>query len=233
MSDAYQKIIGVDRLALFPLPLVLLPNEVLPLHIFEPRYRQMIKDIELQRNLFGVTLFEQEEGSAADRPHVGTVGCAAEVREVSMLPDGRSNILTTGLIRYRLKDYVNVDTPYFTGEVEFFEDEKGDPTVLEPVAGEVFELFERIAKAAFRLSGNRGEFPEIPKTEPEQLSFLVTAAFNLDNSVKYTMLEMTSTVDRLSKLREILRQTVDKMEANAETVKAAQTNGHSQKKLDM
>lgn len=232
MSDAYEKILGLDQLALFPLPLVLLPNEVLPLHIFEPRYQQMIKDIELQRNVFGVTLFEQE-GTSADRPGTGTIGCAAEVREVSMLPDGRSNILTTGLIRYRLVDYIDAGTPYLTGKVEFFEDKKGDPAKLAPLADEVFDLFERIAKAAFRLSGSRGDFPEIPKTEPEQLSFLVTAAFNLDNSVKYQMLEMTSTTGRLKRLREILVQAVDKMEANAETVKAAQTNGHARKNLDI
>jgi hypothetical protein len=108
-----------------------------------------------------------------------------------------------------------------------------DPTVVQPLADEVFELFERIARAAFRLSGNRGSFPEIPRTSPEQLSFLVTAAFNLDNEVKYTMLEMTSTSQRLNKLRDILLQSVGKMEANADTVKAAQSNGHAAKKLDL
>ena len=59
---------------------------------------------------------------------------------------------------------------------------------LQPLADEVYELFERVAKAAFRLSGGRGRFPEIPRTAAEQLSFLVTAAFNLDNTLKYQML---------------------------------------------
>ncbi len=232
MSEASEKVLGIRQLPLFPLPLVLLPNEVLPLHIFEPRYRQMLTDIELRRNLFGVTLFDPDD-ALSEQPPVGSVGCAAEVREISTLPDGRSNIISAGVIRYRLLEYVDAGTPYLSAEVEFFEDEDEPDEDVELLADEVFNLFERIAKAAFKLSGSRGSFPEIPKTDPESLSFLVTASFNLDNDVKYKMIEMTSTSERLTKLRNILLQAVDKMEANAETVKAAQTNGHSKKKMDL
>ncbi len=232
MSEASDKVLDIKQLPLFPLPLVLLPNEILPLHIFEPRYQQMLTDIELRRNLFGVTFFEPD-AELSDRPNVGSVGCAAEVREANTLPDGRSNIITSGVIRYRLLEYVDFVTPYLSGSVEFFEDEKESLDLVQPAADEVFDLFERIAKAAFKLSGNRGSFPEIPKTDPESLSFLVTAAFNLDNDIKYKMLEMTSTSERLAKLRSILLQAVDKMEDNAEIVKAAQANGHSKKKIDL
>lgn len=232
MSEASEKVLGIKQLPLFPLPLVLLPNEVLPLHIFEPRYRQMLTDIELRRNLFGVSLSDAEAGYP-DKPAIGSVGCAAEVRETNMLPDGRSNIIAAGVIRYRLLDYLDVGNPYLSGEIEFFEDDREDAEDIQPIADEVFGLFERIAKAAFKLSGNRGRFPEIPKTDPEQLSFLVTAAFNLDNDAKYKMIEMTSTSERLTKLQGILLQAVDKMESNAETVKAAQTNGHSNKNIDL
>jgi Lon protease-like protein len=193
----------------------------------------MLTDIELRRNIFGVTLFDPEDG-LSEQPAVGSIGCAAEVREVSMLPDGRSNIISAGIIRYRLLEYVDIGTPYLSAEVEFFEDEtEPDEDAVQTLGDEVFDLFERIAKAAFKLSGSRGSFPEIPKTDPESLSFLVTASFNLDNDVKYKMIEMTSTSERLTKLRNILLQAVDKMEANAETVKAAQTNGHSKKRIDL
>lgn len=231
MSDALDKVLGINHLPVFPLPLVLLPNEVLPLHIFEPRYRQMLIDVETQRNLFGVTLFEQE-GQSEDRPSKGSIGCVAEIREVSPLPDGRSNILTSGVIRYRLLEYVDKGTPYLMGNVEFFEDVAEDESALQPAADEVYDLFERVAKAAFRLSGARGTLPDIPKTDPESLSFLVTAAFNLDNSVKYGLLKLTSTSERLSELRDILVRAVDRMETNADTVKAAQTNGHTERKID-
>jgi ATP-dependent Lon protease len=232
MSEASEKVEGIRHLPLFPLPLVLLPNELLPLHIFEPRYRQLIKDIGLERNMFGVTYFNTEE-SLVEKPPVDTIGCVAEVREIQNLPDGRSNILSVGVIRYRLLDYIESGDPYLVGDVEFFEDDEADETVLNPLADEVFRLFKRIAKAAHKLSGERGRFPEIPQAEPQALSFLVTAAFNLEPEMKYKMVEMRSTVERLERLREILRQTVGKMEESADIHKISQTNGHSNKKIDL
>ena len=233
MSEASEKVQGVNQLALFPLPLVLLPNEFLPLHIFEPRYRQMLHDVKLDRNLFGITFFDPQE-NFLDKPEIGTVGCVAEIREEHTMPDESSNILTSGVIRYRLLSYLDTaTTPYFTAQVEFFEDNKDDSIDLKSIANEVFALFERVAKAAFKIGGNRGSFPEIVQADPEQLSFLVTAAFNLDNELKYNMLEIVSTIERLQKLREILKQAVGKMEESAEIHKVAQTNGHSNKKIGL
>lgn len=232
MSEALEKVSGIKHLPVFPLPLVLLPNEFLPLHIFEDRFKQMLKDALEDRKLFGITFFEPKD-EVDLRPPAGTIGCVAEVRENQLLPDGRSNILTMGVIRYRLIDYVESGDPYFVGDVIFFEDETESEEKLAPLADEVYELFERVAKAAFKLSGGRGRFPDIPRTAPEQLSFLVTAAFNLDNELKYQMLETTSTSNRLEKLRDILNQAVNKMEDSAEIHKIAQTNGHSTKKIDL
>lgn len=232
MSEASEKVAGIRHLPLFPLPLVLLPNELLPLHIFEPRYRQMLKDIGLEQNFFGVTYFNQED-TLADKPPVETIGCVAEVREIQNLPDGRSNLLSIGVIRFRLLDYVETGDPYLVGDVEFFEDDPEDETVLNPLADEVFRLFKRIAKAAHKLSGERGRFPEIPQAEPQALSFLVTAAFNLEPEMKYKMVEIRSTIERLEKLREILKQAVGKMEESADIHKISQTNGHSRKKIDL
>ena len=88
MSEASEKVLGIRQLPLFPLPVVLLPNEVLPLHIFEPRYRQMLTDIELRRNIFGLTYFDLEN-EAVERPSIGSVGCAAEISEKNILTDSR------------------------------------------------------------------------------------------------------------------------------------------------
>ena len=162
-----------------------------------------------------------------------SVGCVAEVREVETLPDGRSNVLTVGLIRYRLLDYIDAGESYLVGDVEFFEDEAEDPEILNPLADTVFILFKRIARAAHKLSGERGAFPDIPQAEPEQLSFLVTAAFNLEPEMKYRMVETRSTIERLTHLHEILLKTVDKMEDSAEIQKVAKTNGHSKKKIEI
>lgn len=232
MSEALEKVSGIKHLPIFPLPLVLLPNELLPLHIFEPRYRQMLKDIALDKNMFGITFFNPSD-AFVEKPAAGSIGCVAEVREVQELPDGRSNIVTIGLIRFHLLDYIEAGDPYLLGDVEFFEDDAEDETVLNPLADEVFALFRRIAKAAHKLSGERGTFPDVQQTEPQALSFLVTAAFNLEPDLKYQLLQTRSTVKRLTKLREILVQTVDKMEDSAEIHKIAKTNGHSDKKLDL
>jgi Lon protease-like protein len=232
MSEAFEKVSSIKQLAVFPLPLVLLPHESLPLHIFEPRYRQMLLDIEDEQNLFGITLYEPKD-DFSEAPEIGSTGCVAEVRESQMLEDGRSKIETSGLIRYRLLEYVDIGKPYLTAEVEFFEDIEEDETALLGAADEVFTLFERIAKAAFDLSGNRGKFPEIQRSDPERLSFIVTAAFNLENKLKYDMLEMDSTLERLKRLNVILKSAVGSMEESAGIIKASQTNGHSKKKLDI
>src|SRR4051812_19638160 len=98
MSEALDKVAGLNRLPIFPLPLVMLPNELLPLHIFEERYRKMLSDILAGRKMFGITFFEPNQLSGG-RPAAGTVGTVAEVRESEMMADGRSNILTLGVVR--------------------------------------------------------------------------------------------------------------------------------------
>ena len=233
MSELLEKFRTIKHLPLFPLPLVLLPNEILPLHIFEPRYRQMMKDLESGQDYFGITLFEPHEGSSLARPAEGTIGCLAEVRESNPLPDGASNIVTMGIIRYRLIDYIDAGEPYFVGDVEFFEDQEESGEKLDSLASEVHELFKRVAQAAFQLSGSRGKLPDIPNTNPQDLSFLIATAFNLDNTLKYQMVETDSTFDRLNKLHEILIHTVDKMEESAKIQKVAATNGHTEKKIDI
>ena len=107
MSDASDKVRGVRELPLFPLPVVLFPGVPLPLHIFEPRYQRMLADIRASDSLFGLSYFDASEADT-DVPPVGHVGCVAEVTEVQPLPDNRANILTVGLVRYRVESYVDV-----------------------------------------------------------------------------------------------------------------------------
>src|ERR1043165_2708477 len=130
MSDASDKVRGVRELPLFPLPLVLFPGVPLPLHIFESRYQRMLADIRASDSLFGLSYFDVAEAEVS-RPPVGHVGCVAEGTEVQDLPEGRSNILTVGLIRYHVESYVESSEPYLVGRVEFFEDEKEDADFLE------------------------------------------------------------------------------------------------------
>src|ERR1051325_10841309 len=114
MSEASDKVRGVRELPLFPLPLVLFPGVPLPLHIFEPRYQRMLSDIRAHDSLFGLSYFDSAEAEEGI-PAIGHIGCVAEVSEIQSLPEGRSNILTIGLIRYRLEAYVDRGDPYLVG----------------------------------------------------------------------------------------------------------------------
>ena len=232
MSDVLEKVRGIEKIPLFPLPLVMLPNELLPLYIFEDRYQQMLKDVEHTGKMFGVMLFDGAE-SLIEKPEIGAVGCVAEIRDSELLPDGRSSITTLGIVRYRVMDYIDSDAPYLVGDVAFFEDDIEDEGDAEMAADEVFVLFQRIAGAAFKMSGNRGSLPEISRGTPEQLSFLVTAAFNFENELKYELLKMTSTVERLTRLKVLLAKMVGQMEESADIHHSSKTNGHSKKKLDI
>src|SRR5437667_11950588 len=140
MSEASEKVSGISHLPIFPLPLVLLPNEILPLHIFEERYRQMLADVAEERNLFGVSYFEPKE-SYIEKPEIGSIGCVAEIRESETLPDGRSNILTIGVIRDRFLDCIESGDPYLVGDVAFFEDDVEDDGDLEVSVAVGFSLF--------------------------------------------------------------------------------------------
>src|SRR5205085_5584242 len=125
-------------------------------------------------NLFGLSYFDPNTGPG-DRPAAGHVGCATEVVEAQALPDGRSNILTVGLVRYRVAEYVERGDPYLVARVEFFEDEESDAPLLRKRADEVTEMFMRIARAMRTINDERGGLPELPRDDPERLSFLVAA----------------------------------------------------------
>lgn len=233
MTEASDKVRGIRELPLFPLPLVLFPGVPLPLHIFEPRYQRMLSDIRAGDSLFGLSYFDATE-SGGDIPAPGHIGCVAEVTEVQPLPDHRSNILTIGLIRYRLESYVDRGDAYLVGRVSFFEDEEGEEAeLLDGRAEEVSQLFMRIARAVRIINDERASLPDLPPTEPERLSFLVAAAMELDTEVKLELLEMRSTAERLKRLRDLLTRAVSNYEERARIHGVAKGNGHGGKRIDL
>lgn len=232
MSDALERVRGVRELPLFPLPLVLFPGVPLPLHIFEERYRRLLADIRATNNLFGLPHFENPVNGES-RPAAGHVGCVAEVVEVQPLEDGRSNILTVGVVRYRLTSYVEAGDPYLVGRVEFFEDEDEDSELLARRAARVSELFGRIARSVRALNDDRSPVPDLPADDPERLSFLVAAAMEMENDDKQGLLEMRSSAARLARLARLLARVVDNYEARARAHTLAKGNGHGGRKIDL
>jgi ATP-dependent Lon protease len=232
MSEASDKVSGVGELPLFPLSIVLFPGVPLPLHIFEPRYRQMLRDIQINNNLFGLSYFDAS-ASESNIPPAGHVGCVAEVTETQALPDGRSNILTVGVIRYRIEEYVERGLPYLVARVSFFEDEDEEAELLRESAHEVAETFTRIARAVRIINDERASLPDISDTDPQRLSFLVAAAMEADTEVKQELLEMRSTSERLRRLREMLARAVSSYEERARVHELAKGNGHSGRRIEI
>jgi ATP-dependent Lon protease len=232
MSEASDKVRGLSDLPLFPLPVVLFPGVPLPLHIFEPRYRQMLLDIRLANNLFGLAYFDPTSAEG-ETPPVGHIGCVAEVTETQTFPDGRSNILTLGVIRYRIDSYVDSGAPYLVAHVTYFEDDDEDESLLSGASKEVAETFTRIAQAVRTINDERAALPDISNTEPQRLSFLVAAAMEIDADLKQELLELRSTSERLQRLRGMLGIAVKGYEERARIHELAKSNGHGGKRIEI
>ena len=226
------KVRGVRELPLFPLPVVLFPGMPMPLHIFEPRYRKMLTDIRAGDNLFGLSYFD----SAADEkeiPMAGHIGCVAEVTETQALPDGRSNVLTVGVIRYRAEGYVERGDPYLVVRPVFFEDDDEDDASLSASSRDVAAMFMRVANSIRLINDERGNLPDISDTEPQKLSFLVAAALEIEIETKQELLELRSTAERLSRLHDTLARVVKGYEERARLHGIAKGNGHGGKKVEV
>jgi len=232
MSEGIEKVRGVNELPIFPLPVVLFPGVPLPLHIFEPKYRQMLEDIGNFNNLFGLSYFDSST-SDRDLPSPGEIGCVAEVTETQTFPDGRSNILTIGLVRYRIESYVERGDPYLVARVNYFEDTDEDDDALIKAAEDVADTFTRIARAVRTINDERLNLPDISDTEPQRLSFLVAAAMEVDVEVKQELLELRSTAERLERLKNMLDRAVEGYEERARIHELAKGNGHSGKKIEI
>ena len=232
MSEALDKVRGVRELPLFPLPVVLFPGMPMPLHIFEPRYRKMLADIRASDNLFGLSYLDPN-ASGKEIPPAGHIGCVGEVTETQALPDGRSNVLAVGVVRYQAEAYVERGDSYLVVRVNFFEDDEEDYESLAANAREVAASFMRVANAIRVINDERGNLPDISDTEPQKLSFLVAAAMEIDVETKQELLELRSTSERLSRLRDALARVVKGYEERARLHAIAKGNGHGGKKIEI
>lgn len=182
------------RLPVFPLSVVLFPGTPLPLHIFEPRYRQMLADCLAADRRFGIT----PSGTGGEAPDPGMVGCTAEVRVNQVMPDGRSNIVVLGGDRFVVAGLLDDPLPYHVAAVDAFDD---DPDTLPPAerAAELRAAFIRYAALVRELSAVEPEEPELP-ADPRALSFHVAAGIEAETPVKQRLLAERSTTRRVEAL---------------------------------
>ncbi len=201
-----------ERIPLFPLNVVLLPGAELPLHIFEPRYREMVKDCLEEKSAFGM-LLSLPNG-------VARVGCTAEILDVvKCYEDGRMDILTAGRAPFRVVDLLTQD-PLLEGHVDYLEDRE---TPANPrIQRELVELFEACHTLIF------DDYPKnLEGASPEDLSYLVAATLPLELLWKQQILELRSEADRQERLVTYLREWAAHLQKREAFRQRAGGNGHS------
>ncbi|HEY0637483.1 MAG TPA: LON peptidase substrate-binding domain-containing protein [Pseudonocardiaceae bacterium] len=206
----------VETLPLFPLGTVLLPGASLPLHIFEPRYRQLVVDLvtgAVPDRTFGVVAIRPghdvaPSGAVAAIDGVGLhgVGCSAVLQEAKRLPDGRFDVLTSGARRFRLLSVDTTSAQYLIGTVEYMPD-------AEPAedSDELLPFLAAEARAAHRhycATAWRGQQWTEPGSDvdPQTLSHLLAADCLLALEDRQSLLESTCPARRLRLIRQVLRR---------------------------
>ena len=210
------------ELPIFPLPIVLFPGTPQPLHIFEPRYRQLVADCLEGHTPFGLSLVHQgDDGS--DTPHPGNIGCSSRIRSHHTLPDGRSNILVIGENRYVFKRLLDRDKQYFVGSVQFFHDDPSPDPELPRVTAKVRAFFGEYIRSAGVLPEETAQVA-IPD-DPELLSYHVAAALDIDLAAKEALFRLNSTRIRLERLRDLLKPLIDHAAHGTSARQLARRNG--------
>jgi len=204
-----------SRLPLFPLNLVLFPGEPLPLHIFEPRYRQLLADCLEGDRCFGIT--------PDPSPAPGSLGCVARIRAAQALPDGRSNIVVQGERRFALRGLLPEETPYLVGAVEQFDD-RGGTAPLPQERAQLQELAEEYRASLAVLTDSPSEDPDWAG-ESEAFTFQVAALAELELDAKVGLLSERSTRARTRALLQLLPPLVVLARGRAEVHSRARTNG--------
>ena len=198
----------MDEIGLFPLGLVLLPTEHVPLHIFEPRYRELIGESLEDGSPFGI-VFADDDGLR----QIGTLATVTEV--VERFDDGRLNVLVEGGARFRLLELTE-GREFATGRIEPVDDQHdpAEPADIERALG----LFARLVELT-------SSDVEAPDPEAPELSFAIASCFDFSPEIKQELLDESSERVRLSRLCELLTIAAATVERQKEIGLRAQTNG--------
>jgi Lon protease-like protein len=198
----------MPEIGLFPLELVLLPTERVPLHVFEPRYKELVGECLREDREFGL-LLEDEQG----RREIGTRATVVEVLQV--FDDGRLNVVVEGQERFRLVELTD-GRSFMTGDVEPVEDDDDPPADADVTR--VFELFRQLVDVA-----------EADVDEPEEivgpLSFELAARIDFGHELKQELLELTSERRRLRRLAELIERAIAAIERERDVRDRASGNG--------
>ena len=194
-----------ETLPLFPLGTVLYPGLLLPLHVFEERYRQLIRDLLAgpEPRTFGVIAIREGRETGPDGIlTLYEVGCTATVRQVTELDDGRYDLVTVGTQRFLLTG-TDDTMPYLQGQVELLAEETGDESGAVMAARSVQDAFRTYLGALAERGVTQVSVPELPG-DPILLSYLVAASMVIDLRDKQALLAEPDALHRLVTERMLL-----------------------------
>lgn len=203
-----------SRLPLFPLGLVLFPGVPVPLHLFEPRYRQMLADVRRSDSRVGIIC--AIAGVAERDLPAGRAGCVAEITDVEMMPDGRANIIVLGRERFSLERVVTDTAPYLTADVSPLSDAPApSPVRLAVLADDVATHFRRVVTAVRTLNNDASSpMPVLPDL-PSQLAWSVASMIDVDLEQRQRLLAERSPEVRLERMNALLRTALPDLELRA------------------
>jgi Lon protease-like protein len=207
---------GSNRLRMFPLNTVLFPGAVLNLHIFEPRYRQLVAECLDNKEAFGVVLIREgdEAGDPDVQPH--SIGTTAEIADVTPLPSGRYYLSSTGGRRFRINEIVSRE-PYLVCDVEFLDEEPSDSDEVERLTAEIAGEFNEYLTLIVEFSGNASEVT-LPD-DPIRASYAIGEALQVADALKQQLLELGSAEERLDAELGFLRRLLPQLRSLLERKK--------------
>ena len=222
------------EIPLFPLPnIVLFPHVLVPLHIFEERYKQMINTCIEHDEVFGVVLLRGgAETESEDTIH--RVGVTVRIVQVERLENGRMNILTEGEDRFRIRRFTR-EEPYWKGLVDVLEDNESHHPAIESMQEEVSQLYRNVAELGAKIDSSEKPETVLPDS-PTDLSYMISYILNIDSEEKQKLLEMTSAAERLRSLIPHLNDSVAELQqqlAIKEVMHKVRGNGDLGKPKDL
>jgi len=202
----------VALLPLFPLDLVLLPGTPLPLHIFEPRYKEMIGECRANHAPFGVVRALQEEDGLAD------VGCTAEIITITKeYPDGRMDLVVEGRKRFEVLA-LNRERSFLQADVLLVPDEPGAASADDKA---------RAIQAHLEILSLAGAVQDLSAADPSALSFYLAGSLPLDLDFKQKLLAMRSESKRVQTVAAYLESILPNLRRAARAREKAGGNGHA------
>ena len=215
----------LDALAIFPLATVLFPGAILPLHIFEERYKEMMRYAVENGGIFGLSYRGDAAIGRETPPEIASVGCIAQINAVVPLEDGRMNVISTGLLRYRVVG-LQRSTPFVIARVEPLTDDLEPGADLTRIFDDMAATCRQFLEAAQALDEASAPINQDLPEDAEAFSLLVCSALPIDNEAKQALLETTSTRVRLTRMRHFVTAALSEYSDRIIIQQRAKGNGH-------